>query len=101
MSQELAGAPVIGFPPAGPVCDRPGVFLTDAPRDQAPPVPPPGAFDASGPSTPAGDATPQPAAPPVPTNGNGNGNGGVVAPTPPTPPTPPNLHGNGRGHNRP
>jgi len=91
MSTQLDGAPVLPFAPPGPVCDRPGVFLNDGPRDQAPPIPPPAAVNTSGPSETA-DTGPAPDAAPAPQPGNG---GGVVSPTPPTPP---NLPGHGRGH---
>jgi len=91
MSTELDGAPVLPFAPPGPVCDRPGVFLTDGPRDQAPPVlPPPNAIDTSGSSD-----GPAPTDAPAPAPGPGNpSGGGVIAPTPP------NLPGHGNGHGR-
>jgi membrane peptidoglycan carboxypeptidase len=88
----LQGTPPRAFPPAGPVCDRPGTFVDDGPRVESPPPP---AGD-SGPSdenavtpsdtTPAPVTTPQPAPAPAP----------PAAPPPPAPapakppkPTPP------------
>jgi len=90
MSSQLDGAPVMGFAPPGPVCDRPGGFVTDGGRNEAPPPPPPSAVRPGRRTAPADTASaPTPAPAPAPT---------PVAPTPPTPPSGP---GNGRGHGKP
>jgi penicillin-binding protein 1A len=96
MSAQLDGAPVLPFAPPGPVCDRPGVFVTDGPRNEAPPVPPPGAVGPRRRSAPAADG-PAPTAGPAPSPAPAPAPGPVA----PTPPTPPNGPGNGKGHGRP
>jgi penicillin-binding protein 1A len=61
----LAGTPPMAFPAAGPVCDRPGTYVGDGPRNAAGAPGPDSSSGTRPPSAPP-RAAPSPTAPPAP-----------------------------------